>query len=425
MQPKTTTLSNGLRIITAEMPGVYSVAVAIAVGVGSRHEQFDTNGGVSHFLEHLLFKGTKNRPTAQEISEAIDGVGGIHNAYTSNDLTNFHIRLPKEHADLAMEILADTIRNPLFEPAEVDRERDVVVEEMKMLKDDPGRYVHDLVPQLLWPEDPLGQEIIGSEQVIRSIKPDAIRAFQQKHYAPENMVVAVAGGVEHETVVQQMEHLMGDMAMADLPKAPVIKGGLSSQLCASEQRDINQAHLAVAALGYPYGHKLDMAARVMANILGSGSSSRLFLELREKRGLAYAVYADYHNFVDTGLLEIYAGVGPDKAEEALEALMGELKRIADEPVEASELTRVKNKISGLLQMSMENTFAVADRFGVRYLLTGQVKTVEQTLAEIHRVSPEDIMAAAQDLLEPSKLRLAQIAPEPAKAEAKFKALLEK
>ncbi len=416
MKFERSTLSNGIRVITAQLSEAQSVSVNIFAGVGSRDERFTDNGGVSHFLEHLLFKGSAKRPNPKLIAEAIDGVGGSGNAYTSHELTSYYIKVPKQHLHLALDILSDMITAPTFDATEVDRERGVVIEEMNVDRDDPARYVYDLLPPLLWPNDQLGREIIGTEEVIKRIPREEIMAYQKLHYSPNNLVVAVAGGSPHHEIVQQVEELMGGMEQAQQPPRGKLDATPSPELTKELTKDTNQAHIMIGSQAYPYNHADDTAGRVVANILGAGMSSRLFTNVRERQGLAYSVYTYYSNYIDTGLFSVYAGVNLDKTAQAVSSIMHELDLLTREPVSAEELAKIKNKMSGGLQMALENTFAIADRIGTRLLLLDQIKTPDETLAEIAAVTIEDVQRVATDLLKPDRLRLAIIAPdaEPAK-----------
>ncbi|MFI5240551.1 MAG: M16 family metallopeptidase [Candidatus Saccharimonadia bacterium] len=425
MKYERTQLPNGLRIISVHLRDAQSIAVSVLAGVGSRHENFPVNGGVSHFLEHLLFKGTRKRPSTKLIAEIVDGVGGLHNAYTSNDLTNYYIKVPKQHAALAIDILADMIREPLLDPVEVDRERGVVIEEMSMYNDDPSRFVHELLPPLLWPDDPLGKSILGSEEVIKSISRDAIADYQKLHYSPTNLVVSVAGDITHEKVVELVTKLMGDMEPYEVPMLKELDDRISPRLSDVLKKDTNQAHLLIGCKAYPYNGKLDPAARVLTNLLGAGLSSRLFINVRERQGLAYNIYADYNNYVDTGQFNVYAGVNLDKIDQATESILKELRELTEELVPPAELEKVKNKMSGSLQMALENTFAMADRIGTRLLLLNQIKTPDQTLAEIAEVTAEDVLTAAKELFEVDRLRLAIIAPDPQPVVNTFQKLVSK
>lgn len=423
MKYERSTLSNGLRVITASMRDSFSVATCIMAGVGSRHEDFESNGGVSHFLEHLLFKGSKKRPTPEAIALEVDGVGGSANAYTTYDLTNFYIKVPRHYAELSLDILSDMVRHPTFKADEVDRERGAVIEEMNMRRDDPSLYVHELLPPLLWPGDPLGKPMIGSQKIIESIPRETIAGYQKLHYSPHNLVVAAAGDVKHDEVVAMAERFMGDMQRFNTPELAPVNTALSPKLVNGLTNKTNQAHVVIGCHGYPYNHPNDTAARVATYILGVGMSSRFFLNVRERQGLVYHIYADYNNLVDTGEFSVYAGINLDKVDKAIHSIMKELFRLSREPVPAAELDKVKNKISGGLQMALENTFAVADRMGTRLLLLDQVKTPDQTLAEIQAVTPEDVQRVASDLFRPERLRMAVIAPDTQPAESAFNDML--
>jgi predicted Zn-dependent peptidase len=401
------------------MPNARSVAVSMVVGVGSRYEDYEVNGGVSHFLEHLLFKGSRNWPSTQAIGEAIDEVGGVHNAYTGNDLTNYYIKVPKRHAKLAYNILADMMRYPILDETEVDRERTVVVEEMNVWRDDPAHAVYDLLPQVLWPHDPLGKEVIGSKEVITTISRDAIYDFQQLHYGPENIVVSVAGDVEHESVVGHIVELMGDMKRHKIQRITKLDARYNDQQVIAVEQDTKQAHLLIGCRAYAYNKRLEPAARVLATILGGGLSSRLFLELRERQGLAYSVFSDYNSFVDTGAFSVYAGVSPDNIGRAMQVIMSELARLKVELVGDAELTKVKHKLAGGLQLALESTSAIADRVGSRMVLLNEVKLPDEIIAEIEAVTAEDIQAVAKDLFKSQHMRLAAIAPNTKPAKQAF------
>lgn len=420
-----TTLKNGLRVITTPMHEARSVVAEMIVGTGSRYEDFSVNGGVSHFLEHLLFKGTKRRPSSKIISEEIDAVGGYNNAYTSNDLTNFYVKVPMEHATLAIDILCDMIANPLFDSEEIDRERNVVVEEMNVFRDDPARHIGTLVPPLLWPGNALGYDIIGSEEVIRDISRDDIVAYKSAHYKPGNLIMSVAGNISHEEVVAQVEHFLGALESGSTPHYTPIAKGLASDRVAAIEKDTAQAHFTIDCLAYPYRHPNEAAAHVVTNILGRGMSSRLFVNIREHKGLAYAVSASQQNFVDTGQFEVYAGVSLDKITQAIEAVLHELTVIAEKPVSAAELAKAKNQARGGLQMALESNINVAERQGSQAILLNSIQTPEETLAEIDAVSREDVQLVAAEMFAPNNLRMGIIAPDSDPARHIFEQLTKK
>ncbi len=422
MKPQHTKLPNGLQIITANMPGTYSATISMFAGVGSRYERFTENGGVSHFLEHLLFKGTTSRPSTKIISEQIDAVGGWNNAYTSAELTNFYIKVPYEHTSLAIDILADMLQNSLLDPEEIDRERGVVLEEMNVYRDDPASYVHRLTPALLWPRHPLSCDVLGSEKVIKTIPRAAIASYLRHYYQPHNLVVVAAGRVDHDKVVAQVRGLMGSMAgeKVDRPTPAVTK--LATKRTATLTKDTAQVHLAIGTTAYPYRHPDDPAAKIIATILGRGLSSRLFTNVRERKGLAYSIGAGIENYVDSGEFEVYAGVNRAKQGEAITAIIEELQLITTETVAAAELAKAKNQIRGSLQMAMESSGAVADRLGTQQTLLGTTRSVEATLADIDAVSADDVTRVAADMLAPERLRLGIISPEPDTAVDTFTSL---
>lgn len=403
------------------MPQAYSATVSVTTGVGSRYEQFKTNGGVSHFLEHLFFKGTKKRPSTKIISEQVDAVGGYANAYTSNELTNFYIKVPYQQVQLAMDILADMMRNSLFDASEIDRERGVVLEEMNVYRDDPASHVHSLTPHLLWPGHPLAEEIIGSEKVIKRVKRDEIIAHRDTFYRPGNMVVAAAGRVDHDKLVAMAEQLYGDMTDQPAPVSPKVEQILTGNRTKTLAQDTAQTHLAISTVGYPYRHPKEAASRLMAAILGRGLSSRLFLNVRERKGLAYRVNAGLETFTDTAAFEVYAGVGHDKVPEAIAAICEELRTIIAQPVPEGELNKAKNQIRGGLQMAMENNSAVVDRLSTQLTLLGSIRSVEETLAELDAVTAAEIQRVAAEMLAPDRLRLGIISPDPAPAVKAFRA----
>lgn len=417
---KETKLDNGLRVVTAQLADARSITVNIVVGTGSRFEDYAANGGVSHFLEHLLFKGSKKYPTAQDIAEAVDAVGGYNNAYTGEDVTSFYIKVPARHGELALDILSDMIKNPLLDEVEINRERGVIIEEMNVFRDDPPRFVGTLVPALLFPDNPLGRDIIGDEKVINTISRDAIAKYQKDHYRPNNLVVAAAGALKHEDVVKQVRAALGDMEPLEQPGLIPVSAAASDDLAVAHVKSTAQAHFMVASRGYSYDDPDEAASRVVAAILGRGMSSRLFTNVRERQGLAYTVFAEVNSFVDTGLFEAYAGVNLDKIEQALDSVLHELDLITHERVAEAELNKAKQQLTAGLEMSLESNSSIADRIGLQLVLLGRVKPIDEIIAGIEAVTAEDIMRVAGHMLSPENLRFAIIAPEPEAATKHFK-----
>ena len=412
MKIKQTKLDNGLRIITASLADARSVTVNVAVGTGSRFEDYQANGGVSHFLEHLLFKGSNKYPSAQAIAEAVDEVGGYNNAYTTEDITSYYIKVPARHGKLALDILSDMVKSPLLDAVEIDRERGVIIEEMNVFRDDPSRFIGTLVPALIFPENPLGRDIIGTEEVINTISLDAIRNYLKARYSPNNLVIAVAGAVDHDDVVAQMRESLGDLKPAELAEIVPVVESIHYDLVVTHPKPTAQAHFMVASRGYAYEDPDEPAARLVAAILGRGMSSRLFTNVRERQGLAYTVFAEVNSFVDTGLFEAYAGVNLDKIQQALDSVLHELDVIRREQVSEAELAKAKQQLMAGLEMSLESNGSIADRIGTQLVLLGKVKTIEESLARIEAVTTADIKRVAAEMLAIERLRFAIIAPEP-------------
>ncbi len=425
MKQLETKLNNGLRVITSEAPHAGSVTVSIFVGAGGRYEDLDKEYGVSHFLEHLPFKGSAKRPTAKQIAEEIDGVGGIMNAYTSEDHTCYYVKLPSEHFALAFDVVADMVTAPLFEAEQVERERNVILEEIKMYKDDPARLVYDLVGDLLWPTDELRTNVIGTEQSISSIDRGAIVDYYKSLYATNNIVISVAGDIRHDEVVEKAKQYFDDFTAKTSRGFKPTKGDIASKISNIVLQDTNQTHLIIAVRAPELESDDDMPVRLLAAILGGSMSSRLFLNVREQKGLAYSVHASSHAFADSGKIEIYAGVNRDKITQALEAIREEIDRIREEKVSQKELDRVKEQFRGRLIMSQENNATVADTMGTQLILTGKKRTLEQVLREIDEVTTEQIAAVAKKYLTVPSLRLAMIGNYKEADVAKFENIVSK
>lgn len=419
MTIKEATLENGLRIVTAKLADARSLTVNLVIGTGSRYEKYDENGGVSHFLEHLLFKGSAKYPSAQVIAETVDAVGGYSNAYTGEDITSFYIKVPSAHGELALDILCDMIKSPVLDLAEIDRERGVIIEEMNVFRDDPPRFIGTLVPELIFPNNPLGRDIIGSEKVINEISREAIAEYFDTHYRPNNLVVAIAGAVDHDEVVKLVQAALGDVKPKDLPKPQAVTAEPARDLVVELAKPTAQAHFMVAARGYAYEDADEPAARVLAAILGRGMSSRLFTNVRERQGLAYNVFAEVNSFVDTGLFEAYAGVNLDKTLQAVDSVLHELELIRQEPVKPTELRKAQQQLRAGLEMSLESNASIADRIGLQMVLLGRVKPIDETIAGIEAVTVEDVQRVAKTMLAPERLRFAIISPEPHEAAKHF------
>ncbi len=403
-----TALPNGLRVLTSPMPHTHSVAISFYVATGSRYEQAE-EAGVSHFLEHMLFKGTKKRPTAKEIAEAIDGVGGVLNGGTDREYTVYYIKAARPHMDLALDVLFELVRHPLMDPAEMEKERQVVLEELAMVEDSPPQLADLLLDSLMWPGNPLGRDVAGTPESVSAINREMILDYLQEQYVPNNMVISVAGNIEHGEIVGAVTAALGDWKAGKpstwLPASPV-----NGVRCATQYKKTEQAHVSLAAPALPLNHPDRHALSFLSVILGEGMSSRLFMELREKRGLVYDVHTYVSHFLDTGAFNVYTGVDPKKAAEALKVILAELARLRDEGPAGAELTKARELSKGRLLLRMEDTRNVSGWIGGQELLLGTVRSVEQAVAEMEAVTLEDLGRVARELLDPARFYLAVVGP---------------
>lgn len=407
---KISVLSNGAKIVTRTMDDTESVTVAFFIGAGGRYEDLKTEYGAAHFLEHLLFKGTTKRPEARIISEEIDSVGGYMNAYTAEDHTSYYIKIPKNYFALAFGILADIITDPLFKAEEVERERGVILEEMNVYKDDPGRYVFDLVGDLLWPKDSLRTNVIGTPEIISKMPRQVIIDYFKSLYCMDNLVISVAGNIGHARVVELAEELLGGINTKARRGYEVIRDGQSDSITNIVEQDTNQTHLIVAGRAPKIDAPDEPAMKLLSTVLGSGMSSRLFLNVRERKALAYTIFMSFSNFIDTGKFEVYAGVGNDKVDETIGAIAEEFTKIRHEGVGAKELDKAKEQVRGRMIMGLESNSAVADMMGSDLIISGKVWTLQEMLGQIDGVTSDDVMKAAVDYLDPSGLHMAAIGP---------------
>lgn len=403
------TLPTGARIVTTELADRPSITMAVMFKVGSRYES-DREAGVSHFLEHMFFKGSARYGGAKEIAEAIEGVGGVLNAATDKELTMYWARVPKTKARLAVDVLGDMLFQPLLDPKELEKERLVVLEELRMYQDSPQEYVHSLFEQISWPNHPLGREIGGTEASVRALTRDDLLRYLDEHYLLRNVVVTMAGPVTQDEAIALIEpHLKprgnGAAPPGFLPSSP---NGLQPHVLLKSKKT-EQAHLCLGVHAPSYMDRDRHVIDILNCVLGEGMSSRLFLEVREKLGLAYDVHSYVNKMFDTGVLGVYAGTEPRQAARAVGAIVRQLRRLCDEPVSAAELTKAKEFYKGRLLLQMESTNSVATWYGGQEALTDRIEDVEQTVAEIDAVSADDLMRIARELFSQA-LQLAVIGP---------------
>lgn len=403
------TLDNGLRVTTEEMAHMRSASVTIWIGAGARYEDARVNG-VSHFIEHMLFKGTPKRDSNLKISAAIEGVGGTINGFTNKETTCFLVKVPSESFGLGLDVLADMVLHSLFDPEAMERERGVVIEEIKMVRDRPDSWVHILLEEMIWPDQPLGRSVAGTEDVIRAITREQVMDYFESLYQPANMVVSVAGKVSAKDVREAVAGSLGARAGGKRGSLVPAKSALEGPLTKIERRDTKQANLALGLPAYERLHPRRYALEILNVILGWGMSSRLFQEVRVKRSLAYSVGSQYSAYLDTGIVRVYAGVDPSRGATAVSVILEQLARMRDEKVGDEELRKAKDFYKGALALRLEDTLNLALRNGEHMVLTGKIVPVEEVLSKVEAVTARDIAEVASDLFKKEKLRLAAVGP---------------
>ena len=403
-----TELPLGPRVISARLPGSRSVSIAAYVLAGSRLES-PAEAGVAHFMEHLTFKGTARYPSSRAISEAVEGVGGSANAATDRESTVYWARVPRRQATRAMDVLGELIVRPTLTDADIDQERTVIVEEIRSYLDDPSEYCQMLIQQAVFGDGALGREICGDEAGIRALPASAIREFWAARYRPTNVVVAVAGDMDHEEAVALAAAAFGSGggAYPAYDPAPALPAG---PRVLTGKRDTSQAQVVIAVPGLPRDHVDAWNMAVLNAVLGDGMSSRLFLEVREAQGLAYDVGSGIVEYSDSGSLEVSAGVDPDRLPAAIEAILAELVRLVDEPVPADELAKAKAYLSGGLELRMDDTRHLASWVGGQEALHDRVYTLDEAVEAVEAVRSEDIHRLAGLLIRDDALRMAVVAP---------------
>ena len=403
-----TVLDNGLRIITSAMPHTRSVSICIFIGVGSRHEG-DASAGVSHFIEHLCFKGTPKRASAKDIATAIEGVGGVLNGGTDKELTIYWCKVAAPHFPLALDVLADMLLNSKFEPEEIERERQVIVDEIHMVKDSPHQRVGMLIDDILWPDHPLGRDIAGTTESVASISRDVMLDFRARRYRPGNTVITLAGDINHDEVVQMVGEALGDWTLGE-PEAGYLEyRGEANPRLGVEKRDTEQTHLCLALPGLPLLHPRRYALDLLNVVLGEGMSSRLFVEIRDNRGLAYSIHSYVEHLHDCGAWTVYAGVEHQNLAVAIRAILEQLALLKD-PVPEPELDKARELTKGRLLLRMEDSRSVAGWTGGQEVLSGRILSVDQVVSIIDAITAEEINRLAQELLVDNRLRLAVVGP---------------
>ncbi len=403
-------LQNGLTLVTIDLPYLDSVTSLVAVAAGSRYETREING-ISHFLEHMFFKGSKKYPSAEQIASIVDGIGAVNNAATSKEYTFYWIKSAARHIELATDMLSSMLKESLLQAEEIEREKGVIIEELRMYRDNPTRYVWDLYEQLQFGDQPIGWDIGGDEQTINSLNRDNFVKYVDSLYSPENMVLVYAGKIpanikeiatQHFNDLPKRSHF-DYLKFESLPEQKVPKVNIF-------HKKTDQANLVLGVEGFDRNHQLRHAARVLGLVLGEGMSSRLFLQVRERRGLAYHVSAGPDYYLDTGSFTAYSGLKLEKVEEGLKVIRDEMEKMITEKVSDEELKKAKDMERGRLALRSESTNFLAEHFGVKYILDGELESFDDYLSKIDQVTAEDVQTVAKQLFKPERYNLQIIAP---------------
>ncbi len=400
-----TILQNGTVVITEHMDAVRSVALGIWLAVGSRDESPE-EAGMSHFMEHMMFKGTPTR-TAAQISETFDGLGAELNAFTSKEYTCFYSRLVDEHVPTALEVLSDMVCNASLSDEACDKEREVVIEEIARMEDTPDDRIHDIFSQALWPNHPIGLPVLGRRETVRTFDHERSVTFRQRHYLTGNCVVAAAGSIDHNALVDMVrDHLhLPEGPRSERPKA---EAAPSSRLAVLE-KETEQTHICYGMEALDARHEDRFVLTMIDTVLGGGMSSRLFQEIREKKGLAYAVYSFHALYQDTGQMTIYAGTRPSNTEEVVRLIQAEIERMKTEGMTAEELTRAKESIKGHLVLGLESTRNRMTRIAKSEVTSGELLSVDELVKRIDKVTLDDVVRVAEDIFSKQKV-LALLGP---------------
>ena len=403
-----TILDNGLRLVTAAMPHTRAVSIGIFIGTGSRYET-DAQAGISHFIEHLCFKGTPTHPTAADISAVIEGVGGMINAGTDRELTIYWCKVAQDHFVTSLEILVDMLRNSVYDPAEIEKERQVIIEEINMSLDSPQMRAVMLIDELLWPEHPLGRDIAGSKESVSAISREMIFDYLAGYYQPGNAVLAIAGDISHQELVDTVNRIIGDWKGETKGADYLRYKEKAARRVKIEKRDTEQTHMIMALPGLSVYHPDRFKLDLLNVVLGEGMSSRLFTEIRDNLGLAYSIHSFTEHLLDTGAITVSAGVDKKNMKVAIQAIINELARIK-EPIPEKELTKAKEFSKGRILLRLEDSRSVSGWIGGQEVLTGEILTVDQVISMIDEVTAEELQKIAEELMLGDKIRMAVVGP---------------
>lgn len=394
---KKVTLANGLTVITERMPYVRSAAIGIWVVAGSRKEPAEVNG-ISHFIEHMVFKGTTRR-TAEQIAREVDEVGGNLDAFTTKELICFNVKVLDQHLAAAFDVLSDMVLNPLFADADLNKERGVVLEEIKMESDNPEYLVHETFTQNFWRDHPIGRPILGTKETVRRFDRAALLDYFQRWFVPARLVVSAAGNLTHEQGVELVERALARLKPrkhpdTDAPPTP------NPRIITRTRKELEQVHICLGVPCYPLSHVRRFACALLHTILGGGMSSRLFQKIREREGLAYAVFSDLNTYSDTGMLTIYAGTAQETAQHVIRMVLAEFADLKKNPVSPEELRRAKENLKGALILSLESTTSRMANWARQHIYFGEFHSLDQIARNVDAVSAAEIQQVAQEFFRP-------------------------
>ena len=403
------TLDNGLRVVTTPVPTAQSVSVNVFIGVGSRAEERRTNG-LSHYLEHMIFKGTERRPTAIDIAEAIEGAGGVLNAFTTEEMTCYWNRVPFDKLSVAMDVLADMVQRSVIDAEELERERSVVQQEIQRYYDQPSAWASRLLTVACFGAQPIGWPVDGTVETVQDLTRDDFVGHIGTWYVPKNIVLSVAGNTTHREVVAAARTLFDRLESPATPAVQPASSGIPSRNIVVEARDIAQSNLGIALRAISRTDPDRYPAMLMNTVLGRGMSSRLFREVRERRGLAYSIGSGLSRYNDTGVLSIGAGVSPENVAETTTVIKAELMKLVEEPVGDDELTKAREYSIGTFRLGMESTMALAQRAGEQLLMMGEIEPIEEVVAKLQAVSSDDVQRVAQRIFRSDNFSMSLVGP---------------
>lgn len=402
-------LPNGLRIITVPMPSFESVTALVMVGAGSRYET-RKNNGISHFLEHMAFKGTQKRPSALDISNLIDGIGGEFNAFTGKEVTGYYIKSAVSHVDLCLDVLSDMLQNSKLDQTEIDKEKGVILEEINLYEDTPSRKIGDVYEKLLYGDVPMGWDIAGEKKIIKQINREDFQKYMQSLYSADNITVVVAGGIDIEKTVELVKKYFGQMKKFDILRYNKVNEKQENPKVLVKDKKTEQVHIALGFRTVPLNHPDHYTLSILSAILGGGMSSRLFHEVREKRGLAYYVRTGSEQYQDVGNLVSTAGLDPKRVEEGIKVIVEEYAKFANGKagITAAELTKAKEFLKGHFVLELEDSRSVAAFYSQQEILEDKIENPDEIMAEIDKVTVSDVEIAAQKYFVEKNMNLAVI-----------------